>query len=269
MTLSERNESTGIYAAGSNSALTQANGNAAGTCLRALLLALVLSLLPVASTNAQTQMPDQSLAQNADESAGKNSGNYNIQQTVEFGYRDSLISGNMNNYDTFENLQSGVRLFDYTVDMRSIDHRGIFFDSLSFSNFGYGGDPNDVSRLRIEKNKWYDFSAMFRRDKNFWNYDLLANPLNPTSFSVPTPITNSPHALDLSRRMQDYDLTLLPESRIRVRLGYSYNVNTGPALSTLEGGEEPLLTDTVRETTNSYRMGVDYRGIPENDAVVR
>ena len=67
--------------------------------------------------------------------------------------------------------------------MRSINHQGIFFDNLSFSNFGYGGDPNDVSRLRIEKNKWYDFRAMFRRDKNFWNYDLLANPLNPTSFN--------------------------------------------------------------------------------------
>ena len=67
--------------------------------------------------------------------------------------------------------------------MRSIDHQGVFFDNLSFSNFGYGGDPNDVSRLRIEKNKWYDFRALFRRDKNIWNYNLLANPLNPASFN--------------------------------------------------------------------------------------
>ena len=36
---------------------------------------------------------------------GKTSGNYNVQQTVEFGYRDSMIGGNLNNYDTFENLQ--------------------------------------------------------------------------------------------------------------------------------------------------------------------
>ena len=60
--------------------------------------------------------------------------------------------------------------------MRSIDHNGLLFDTLSFSNFGYGGDPNDVTRLRIEKNKWYDFRMMFRRDKNFWDYNLSANP---------------------------------------------------------------------------------------------
>ena len=88
-----------------------------------------------------------------------------------------MINGNLNNYNTFENLSSGVRLFDYSLNMRSMNHQGSFFDNLSFSNFGYGGDPNDVSRLRIDKNKWYDFRAMFRRDKNYWNYNLLANPL--------------------------------------------------------------------------------------------
>ncbi len=174
-----------------------------------------------------------------------------------------MIGGNLNNYDTFENLSSGFRLLDYTVNMRSIDHQGILFDNLSFSNFGYGGDPNDVSRLRIEKNKWYDFRALYRRDKNIWNYSLLANPLNPANFNPATPITSSPHALDLSRRMQDYDLTLLPQSRLRFRLGYSRNVNTGPASTTVEGGTEPLLSENVRNTTNSYRIGVDYRGIPK------
>ena len=127
-----------------------------------------------------------------------------------------MMGGNLNNYDTFENLSSGLRLFDYSVDMRSINHQGLFFDNLSFSNFGYGGDPDDVSRLRVDRNKWYDFRGMFRRDKNFWNYNLLANPLNPVGAIVPNPaIASSPHALDLSRRMQGYDLTLLPESRLR------------------------------------------------------
>ena len=76
-------------------------------------------------------------------------------------------------------------------------------------------------------------------------------------------IVNSPHAMDLSRRMQDYDLTLFPQSRLRFRLGYSRNANTGPASTTLEGGTEPLLSETVNEVTNSYRMGVDYRGLPK------
>ena len=200
------------------------------------VLAVTLMLTCVGSARAQMQLPDQTLSVSNDESAGKSSGNYNVQQSVEFGYRDSMIGGNLNNYNTFENLSSGFRLFDYTVDMRSIDHRGILFDNLTFSNFGYGGDPNDVSRLRIEKNKWYDFRALYRRDKDIWNYNLLANPLNPTSTIPGVAIANSPHDLNLSRRMQDYDLTLFPQSRIRIRLGYSRNVDEGPASTRWKAG---------------------------------
>ena len=157
---------------------------------RTLVFILVLAAMFVRSAAGQaqathpTQAPTQSAALTASEPTGKTEGNYNVQQSVEFGYRDSMINGNLNNYNTFENLSSGLRLFDYTLNMRSINHEGFFFDNLSFINFGYGGDPNDVSRLHIDKNKWYDFRGMFRRDKNFWNYNLLANPLNPTS-SIP------------------------------------------------------------------------------------
>ena len=159
----------------------------------------------------------------SEETKGTNSGNYNVQQSAELGYRASWINGNQDTYDTFVNLGSGLRLLDYTLSMRSINHQGILFDNLNFSNFGYGGDPDDVSRLRIEKNKMYDFSVVFRRHKNFWDYNLLANPLNPVPISTATSavtrspflfaVTNSPHSLDLVRRMQDYDLTLLPQSR--------------------------------------------------------
>ncbi len=46
-------------------------------------------------------------------------------------------------------------------------------------------------------------------------------------------------------------------------MGYSYNVDSGPQFGTIEGGEEPLLLQNTRYTTNSYRAGVDYRGIPK------
>ena len=238
-----------------------------------------LALACVTSAGAQTPPTQNSAVQNppaaqtppatptpapaSDESAGKIWGNYTVHQSVEFGYRDSMIGGNQNNYSTFENLQSGMRLFDYSMDMHSINHQGILFDNLTFTNFGYGGDPNNVSRLHIDKNKWYDFRAQFRRDKNFWNYDLLANPLNTSTVPLVTPISSSPHALDLSRHMQDYDLTLLPQSRLRFRLGYSRNTNQGFAAGTVEGGEEPLLSQMLLYRTSSYRMGVDYRGIPK------
>jgi hypothetical protein len=224
------------------------------------------------------------------ESKGINSGGYNIHQTIEFGYRASEISGNMDTYNTFENLGSGLRLFDYSLSMRSIDHNGFLFDNLTFSNFGYGGDPNDVTRLRIEKNKVYDFRVLFRRDKNFWDYNLYANPLNPAALNPPGSLTtgcyvgpptaafpqgapsfcsnpavaqnNSLRALDLTRRMQDYDLTLLPQSKVRFRLGYSRNRDEGPSLFTTDSGTISAFNQANSYTTNAYRAGVDVHILP-------
>src|SRR5580704_3045280 len=116
-----------------------------------------------------------------DEQKGIEQGNYNIKQSIEFGGRFASIGGDTQTYDTFVNLQQGPRLLGFTTEMQSLDHHDALFDRLYFSNFGYGGDPNDVSRLRVSKNKWYDFDALFRRDENFSNYSLLANPLNPTT----------------------------------------------------------------------------------------
>jgi hypothetical protein len=224
------------------------------------------------------------------ETPGINSGGYNIHQTIDAGYRGSWINGNQNTYDTFENLGSGLRLFDYSLQMHSLDHKGILFDSLTFSNFGYGGDPNDVTRLRIQKNKWYDFRLLFRRDKNFWDYNLLANPLNPAALNPPgstttgcyatpvgTPpvvspvfcsspaisINNSPHSMDLVRRMQNYDLTLMPLSKIQVRLGYSRNRDEGPGYFTTDSGTVSDFNQSYSYTTDAYRAGVDFKVLPK------
>jgi hypothetical protein len=266
------------YPADSNSEKMRGEAMANRRVLVVLSLVLFAALFVVSPCRAQ------------DESTGDkgvNSGDYNIHQTIEFGYRWSGINGNMDSYDTFVNLGSGVRLLDYSLDMHSIDHRGLFFDDLSFSNFGYGGDPNDVTRLHMDKNKWYDFHVLFRRDKNFWDYNLWANPFNPAALNpagslttgcyVGPPTTafpqgapgycsspsiasaNSLHSMDLVRRMQDYDLTLLPQSRVRFRLGFSHDRDQGPGFFTTDSGTMPDFPESYSYTTNAYRAGLDFR----------
>ena len=210
-------------------------------------------------------------SQQAAEGDGIDSGNYNIKQSLEFGYRFTDFTGSQATYDTFVNLQQGPRLLDMTLEMRSLNHQGLVFDRLYLSNFGYGGDPNNVSRLRMGKNKWYDFDALFRRDQNVWDYSLLANPLNPASTFTNAPagfnpiISTSPHLFNTRRRMGDYNLTLLPQSKIRLRLGYSRNVNEGPSFSTLHQGTEALLLQNYRNTVNAYRFGVDFKLLPKTN----
>jgi hypothetical protein len=223
----------------------------------------LLLLSPVTSYAQSLQDPQQE---------GIEQGNYNVKQSIEFGYRFTDITGNQQTYQTFVNLKDGPRLLDFSTEMRSLNHHGTFFDRLYFSNFGYGGDPQNVSRLRISKNKWYEFDAMFRKDQYFWDYSLLANPLNPT---VPpfanapagfTPIIfDSPHLFSTRRKLQDYGLRVFPDSKIRLRLGYARNTGEGPGLSTIHQGTEQLLTQQYHTTLNSYRLGVDFRVLPKTN----
>ena len=211
-------------------------------------------------------------AQQEPEQQGVDQGNYNIKQSIEFGGRFVNVTGDTQSYDTFINLQQGPRLLGFTTEMRSLDHHGSLFDRLYFSNFGYGGDPNDVSRLRISKNRWYNFDAQFRRDENFWDYSLLANPLNPVTpafANAPagfTPvISTSPHLMNTRRKLGDYNLLLRPQSKIRLRLGYARNINEGPSLTTIHQGTEQLLFQDWKSTVNTYRLGVDFRLLPRTN----
>ena len=133
----------------------------------------------------------------------------------------------------------------------------MLFDNLYLNSFGWGGDPNNALRLRADKNKLYNFQGSFRRDQNFSDFDLLANPLNPSTSTPSIPVLNSPHLFDTTRRMSDVDLTLLPQSRVSFRLGFSHNNMTGPSFSSIHEGTEALLLQAWNTTMNSYRMGVD------------
>jgi hypothetical protein len=219
----------------------------------------------------------QALAQQDEDQKGIDQGNYHVKQSIEFGGRFTSISGDTQAYDTFVNLQQGARLLGFTTEMNSLNHQGTLFDRFSFSNFGYGGDPNEVSRLHAAKNKWYKFDALFRKDENTWDYSLQANPLNPT-----TPFANgpagyggtvctacvlnfSPHNMNTRRKMGDYNLIVHPESKVRFRVGYSRNIVEGPAFTTIHQGTEQFLLEDVKTTVNAYRLGVDIKILPRTN----
>ena len=62
--------------------------------------------------------------------------------------------------------------------------------------------------------------------------------------------------------MSDVDLTLLPQSRVSFRLGFSHNNMTGPSYSSIHEGTEALLLQDWNTTMNSYRFGVDWKAAP-------
>jgi len=199
---------------------------------------------------------------------GVTSGGYQIHSSAELGFRSTDVTGSGDMYNTLVDLQSGPRILDQTLTMQSVDHQGLLFDDLYLNSFGWGGDPNNALRLRVDKNKWYNLQGSFRRDQYFSDYDLWANPLNPPPPPAPggstpsIPILDSPHLFATTRRISDLDLTLLPQSRVSFRLGFSHNNMTGPSYSSIHEGTEASLLQDWNTTMNSYRLGVDFRIAP-------
>jgi len=204
-------------------------------------------------------------------SAGSVWRGYVIQQSVDFGGRIADVNGNDQLYRTLVNLKSGPRLLGQDLTMRPMTRGEGFFDNLFLSSFGFGGDPNDMARLRIEKGKIYNFVGLYRRDENFFDFNLFANPLNlnqgigaalKTSNFDPTTMpwyVNSPHLQDTTRNMGDFNLTLFPQSPIRVRLGYARNNNAGRVDTTMESPIRSLMTEYSQSRSDRYQFGIDIR----------
>lgn len=167
-------------------------------------------------------------------------------------------------YDTLVDLRQGPRVFDQTLSLRAVGESGVLFDNLFFSSFGWGGDPDNVARLRLNKNKFYNLNVLFRRDYQRFDYNLLANPLNATN-STPTILQlNSPHVFETVRRMSDVSLTLAPTSPISVRLGLDRLRIEGPSFTTfhMPRGTEIQAEQPNNVTSDTGRAGVDLKLVP-------
>jgi hypothetical protein len=218
-------------------------------------IAVVVLLLKIAAT-AQTTG---STGQTPPQPDGWEHNGYVVHQSIEIGYRVVDTTGSQEMYNTLVNLRTGPRFLEQSLSMQSRNHDSLLFDDLFVNSFGWGGDPNNGLRARMEKNNWYDFRANFRRDQTDFNYNLLANPLNPPTSNPNLPVTFSPHTFGTRRRMSDFDLTFLPQSPLTFRAGYSHNNMTGPSYSSVHEGTDALLFQDWNTTLNSYRLGADLK----------
>ena len=201
---------------------------------------------------------------------------YSIHQSVDLGGHIANIYGSGAMYDTLVNQQSGPRMLGETVEMRALPgNKHPLFDTLSGFSTGFGGDPNDLTRLSLSKGKLYDFTGMFRRDRQYFDYDLLGNPNIPGGQSIAvtgsaTPyawpqVRQSPFLFNTVRRMTDLDLTLFPLSTFTVRAAYSQNIFQGPSLSPsgyqIGGSDDVLLQEYQRNSTDDFTGGIDWKPV--------
>lgn len=226
-----------------------------------VLLAMPLLALPALSQGPGqtiTGMPVSVEVPQAGAPEGKQSGEYRYQQSVEIGWRITDTFGSQSMYDTLVNLQSGPRILDQSLTVQSLTSGG-FFDTLTESTFGWGGDPSNALRLRVSKYRWYDFNASFRRDQNYFDYNLFANPLNPTNVTPVVLVDQSPHAYYSGRHMYNFGFTLLPQRRFSVDFDYRRNHVTGPSFSSVHEGTDALLFQPLDNTLDAFHVGLNWR----------
>ncbi len=201
---------------------------------------------------------------------------YTIHQSVDMGGRIANINGAGPMYDTLVNLQSGPRVLNQTFEMRAAPGNITGpFDVLNLVSSGFGGDPVDFVRTDFSKGKIYDFSGMFRRDRQYFDYDLLGNPGLPTGYSVPisgsttpyswSPVMQSPFLFNTVRRMTDVNLTIAPLSKVTYRFGYSQSIFQGPSMTPsgyqIGGSYSVLLQEFQRNSTDDFTAGVDWKPV--------
>ncbi|HWZ33989.1 MAG TPA: hypothetical protein VNX18_21775 [Bryobacteraceae bacterium] len=175
---------------------------------------------------------------------GENTGEYNIRNSFELGYRFATAGGDFDMYRSTVNYTDGIRLLSSSLSIQSRDGHGRWFDSLQLNTQGLGNDPYESATLRVEKNRLYRYDMIWRLN-DYYNPSLT--------------IANGEHFKSTSRIWQDHDLTLFPQSNLKFFLGYSRNEENGPALTTIQlfdfrGDTFPLFAD-VRRQQNEYRVG--------------
>jgi hypothetical protein len=206
---------------------------------------------------------------------------YTVHQTVDLGGHIVSLNGSGAMYDTLVNEQSGPRVLGETFEMRALPGaQHTLFDSLSAAGAGFGGDPYSFARMGFHKGNLYEFSGLFRRDRQYFDYDLLGNPNIPSGRSIsigPTAaptgsfawpqVEHSPFLFNTVRRMTDTNLTLFPLSKVTYRVAYSQNVVQGPSLSPsgyqIAGSYDLLLQEFQRNSTDSFIGGIDWKPLPE------
>lgn len=187
---------------------------------------------------------------------------YAVHQTIEVGGHMVTHSGNAGMWDTLVNTHTGPRILSGSFQAHTLNSKKTpFFDDLTMNSFGYGGDPYASSILRMHKGRAYKLDANFRRNRQYFNYDLFGNSLIPANAVPYVPITDSPHLFNTVRKTGDVNLTVLPLSKVSFRAGYWRTTNEGPSLSSnvSKSNSNPLLNQWWRYSDDIYTGGVDWK----------
>jgi len=205
----------------------------------ASLAAAACLLLPAVCAAQQTDARSQ----------GGGWGDYTVSSSFETGYRFQTVSGNDAEYRSTVNFGNGIKLLDNSFTMNSKDGHGRWFDEILLTTRGLGGDPYESAAFRVQKNRWYRYDLLWRRNDYY-------NPGLTTGGATGAQLLNTGYD------SQNHDLTILPQSKIQIFLGYTRDSQSGAGISTVPGLDATAVYSVfvnVRRLRSEYRVGNEIR----------
>jgi hypothetical protein len=216
---------------------------------------------------------------------------YTAHHSVDIGGRINHVAGSKAMYDTLVNLQSGPRAMGETFVMHALHtNKSPLVDTMTAVGSGFGGDPYNFAKIDFFRGKEYEFSGIFRRDRQYFDYDLLANPnvipglsvpigtSSSSTTSLPWPqVEQSPVLFNTVRRMTDTTFTYHPLSMFTYRVGYSQDIFQGPSLSPgassnyfaeTIGVGDMLLEEFQRNSADDFTGAIDWKPLPQTKITI-
>jgi hypothetical protein len=202
---------------------------------------------------------------------------YTAHHSIDLGGRINNTNGSPAMYDTLVNEHSGPRILGETLELRALPNseKPQLVDSLKAFGSGFGGDPYNFAKVDAYKGKAWEFSGLFRRDRQYFDYNLLGNPnivpgtmpigsSSAPSGSIPWGrVNHSSRMYNTVRRMTDTNVTLFPLSTFTFRAGYSQNVLQGtsliPAYTIMK--YDALLQQNQRNSNDDFMAAIDWKPI--------
>src|SRR5215510_4315251 len=171
-------------------------------------------------------------------------GVYSTTTTFEIGHRFVDTDGSRDRYLSEINVRDGLRVLDYSLDMRARPGEGLLFDFLHAQVSNAGGDSSQYFSLRAEKTRAYNFDAKVRR----FNY-----------FRAPDPnFANNFRDYDQRQQISDFNLKLFPQRAVRINAGYGRSMAKGRFTPTYSFERDLFqLLGESRWEANDYRLGLD------------
>ena len=175
---------------------------------------------------------------------GRTWGPYSTTTTFEVGYRFVDTDGSYNRYRSDVNVLDGLRLLDYSTDMRAKPGAGLAFDFLRATATNAGGDSAQNYSLRMDKTRAYRFDGNLR----VFDYYRFLGP----------EFARGLHDFDLRQNVMDFNLKLFPQRAVRINAGYSRSSAVGPYTASYSFQSDFFkLPAQARWEANDYRVGID------------